>query len=359
MIATRYIVAALLRSYLIVALALLALFGLFNFMEQADDIGNGSYTAAGALYVVLLSLPATLLDLAPFVAMLGTIYGLAGFVRTQELIALRAAGVSQLRLSLVTLLGASLLVLALVALEWVARPLLQNGSLARASATSVDGNMLSREGSWITSGNRFAFVGSYRNGQVPVDIAVYEFDGDRQLVQYLRAESARIASSSLWQLEEVVIKHLQGEPAPRIDTSRQRTLDWQPFWSQSTQLFDLPLQSLTLADLRRHSDFLRREGIESVSFELEFWRRCLLPLSALVFSLFVAQFLLAVRPRSGMGLAMASGGAAAIGIYLFQQILVSAVILTGASVWQAVLAPIVLVAGLALWLARRVNGAPI
>jgi len=359
MIASRYIVVALLRSYLIVALALLALFGLFNFMDQADDIGNGSYSAATALYVVLLSLPATLLDLAPFVAMLGTIYGLAGFVRTQELIALRAAGVSQLRLSFITLLGALLLVLALVALEWVARPLLQTASLTRASATSLDGNMLSRDGSWITSGNRFAFVGSYRNGQVPVDISVYEFDADQQLAHYLHADSARIASASEWQLDQVVSKHLRGEPAPAIDTRTEPTMSWQPFWSQSTQLFDLPLPSLTLADLRRHSSFLRQEGIESVSFELEFWRRALLPLSALTFSLFVAQFLLAIRPRSGMGLAMASGGAAAIGIYLFQQIMVSAVILTGASVWLAVLTPIGLVAALALWLAQRVNGAPI
>ena len=140
MIASRYIVIALLRSYLIVALALLALFGLFNFMDQADDIG--------------------------------TIYGLAGFVRTQELIALRAAGASQLRLSFITLLAAALLVVVLAALEWVARPLLQNASLTRASATSLDGNMLSRDGSWITSGNRFAFVGSYRNGQIPTDISV-------------------------------------------------------------------------------------------------------------------------------------------------------------------------------------------
>ena len=94
MIIARYFIAAVLRGYVIVTLALLALFGLFAAMEEAGDVGEAGYDAADAMLFVAMSLPATLLDLVPFVILLGTIFGLSGFLRTLELLSLRAVGMS-------------------------------------------------------------------------------------------------------------------------------------------------------------------------------------------------------------------------------------------------------------------------
>ena len=84
MILARYFVIAILRGYVIVAMALLALFALFAFMEEAGDIGEGAYSARDALLFVAMGLPVTLLDLAPFIVVLGTIFGLAGAVWTND-----------------------------------------------------------------------------------------------------------------------------------------------------------------------------------------------------------------------------------------------------------------------------------
>jgi len=93
-------------------------------------------------------------------------------------------------------------------------------------------------------------------------------------------------------------------------------------------------------------------------YALEFWRRCLVPLSGIIFTLFAAPFVLGVGPRSSMGGAVTLGLANAMGIFLLQQIVTNGIYLITQSPLLAVSAPIVLVLIPALLLIRRVNGEP-
>lgn len=355
MIVARYFIVSVLRGYLIVALALLALFGLFALMDEAGDIGEAGYSATDALLFVTMSLPATLLDLAPFVILLGTIFGLAGFLRTQELLALRAAGVSAIGIGALALAAALIGTCVIVPIEISARPLLQQAILFRTSEKSPDGNLLDREGSWIARDNTFVYVGALIGGQRPSNLSEFSFGDDLALERFMHAREADIVAPDRWRLEDVEIRVLSeaGDQREAVDA-----LDWQPIWYPAPLLQEFPLASLTLGELRQHIEFLGGNVAPGTAHALEFWRRVLAPLSIFAFAFLGAALVTGVRPRSGGGLVIVIGIAAAIGIYLFQQIAVSAVSRAGAPPLLAVALPTTLLVLLAFAAGGRANQGP-
>lgn len=352
----RYLMAALARGYLLVAASLLALFGLFDFMEQADDIGESSFGTGDAVAVVALSLPARLLDLSPFIALLGVVYGLSTFVRSQELIAMRAAGITPLRLALLTGLSTVGLFVALAAVELAARPMYQQAQILHMTETSRDGVLFSNEGIWIEHEGLFVNIESLARGGAPAGIRMYSFGGDTRLDRYLEADRAELSEDGAWELLDVVEKRYGADGG--IDSRRFESVSWTPPWRQTTALYELPLESLSLLELDSHRRYLDRERRPNGIYAMEFWRRLFLPASGVVFSLFAAPFVLGVGPRASMGGAVSLGVANALVMFLVQQIGTNAIFLATGSPLLAVATPIVAVLAVAALLIRRVNGAP-
>lgn len=373
MIIARLVVLAILRGYLIVALALLALFGLFAFMEEAGDIGDGAYSAADAVAFVSMSLPATLLDLAPFIILLGTIFGLAGFLRSQELLALRAAGWSPLQISGLAVAAGLVAGVLVLPLELSARPLLQQALLFRTSEQSPDGNLLDRNGSWIARGNTFVYVGSLRGGERPSNVSVFVFDDDLQLTRFTHARTAEIIAPDRWRLRQVDIRRIRSDGH---DRSFKGTLNWRPIWYPAALLTAFPLGSLTLGELRQQIDFLatsttsgasgraadsgRSSGNRApdVAHAQEFWRRMLMPVVLIAFAVIGAGLILRVPPRSSGGAVVLLGIALAIGLYLFLQIGVNAGARIGLPPFLSVALPILLLGAAATALLLRTNQGP-
>jgi len=355
MILARYFVIAILRGYVIVAMALLALFALFAFMEEAGDIGEGAYSARDALLFVAMGLPVTLLDLAPFIVVLGTIFGLAGFLRTQELLAVRAAGQSLLSIAGYAAIAALLGLVILVPLEFSARPLLQQGLLYRLSEQSPDGNLLDRNGSWIARNNTFVYVGSLAGGQRPSDISEFVFDDTLALTRFTHARAADILAPERWRLRDVDIRRIRPDGHEREIRS---DMEWQPIWYPAQLLREFPLGSLTLAELRQQMAFLEASATPNAAPALEFWRRLLAPLMILSFAVLGAGLIGAVRPRSSGGLVILSGIALAIGLYLFLQIGINAGARFGLTPALAVTLPTAALCALAGALLKRIHERP-
>jgi len=352
----RYVVRALVRGYLLVAGSLLALFGLFEFMEQANDIGEASYGTADALAVVTLNLPSRLVDLSPFIALLGVVYGLSTFVRSQELIAMRAAGLTPLRLGLLSGLATAGFFVVLAGVELVARPMAQEAHMLHMTETSKDGALFSREGIWIEHEGLYVNIESLALGGAPAGIHMYEFGGDIHLDRYLHATGAEVLSSEDWVLREVVEKRYADDG--RVYTSTTPSMAWSPPWRQTTALYELPLESLSLEEIDQHRRYLAEEQRPAGIYEMEFWRRLTTPASGIVFALFAAPFVLGVGPRSSMGGAVTLGVANALGMFLIQQIGTNTLYLATQSPLLAVTAPILAVLAVAVVVMRRVNGAP-
>jgi lipopolysaccharide export system permease protein len=231
--------------------------------------------------------------------------------------------------------------------------------------TSRDGTLFSREGIWLERDGTFISIASLARGGAPSGIQLYEFGNDTVLDRYVGAARADIHPESAdraardprtWALRQVVEKRYGVDGG--VATRHYDTLDWTPPWQQNTALYELPLESLSLTDINERRRYLAAEGRASGIFDMEYWRRLLLPASGIVFSLFAAPFVLGVGPRASMGGAVTLGVGNALVMFLVQQIGTNAIYLATHSPALAVALPILAVAALATLLIRRVNGPP-
>jgi lipopolysaccharide export system permease protein len=352
----RYLMGALLRGFALTGTSLLALFGLFDFMERAGGVGDGSFDVGDALMVTALILPIRLVDLSPFIALLGVVYGLSTFVRSHELIAMRAAALTPLRLAALCAVATLGFFVVIAAAEFVSRPMAQQAHLLQMAETSQDGALFSKDGIWIEHDGLFVNVESLARSGAPSGIHLYDFGDDTVLDRYLSAESAALLPDGSWALQAVDEKVYLASGA--VETRTLDGMTWMPPWRQTTALYELPLESLSLADIDAHRRYLAREQRPTGIYAVEFWRRVLTPASGIVFALFAAPFVLGVGPRASMGGSVTLGVAIALGMYLLQQIGTNALYLAIQSPSLAVGLPIVAVFAVAMLLIRRVNGAP-
>jgi lipopolysaccharide export system permease protein len=351
----RYLIGAIARGYLLVAASLLALFGLFEFIDRAGDVGRAEFEIIDAVLVVALTLPARLVDLSPFVALLGVVYGLASFVRSQELIAMRTVGLAPLRLAVLSGVATLLFFAVMAVVELVARPMAQQSHLLHMTQTSPDGTLFAADGIWIQQDGLFVNIESLARGGAPTGIRMYEFGNDATLRRFLHSSRADLHSAGAWELRDVLEKRYTGDT---VETETHTTLPWTPPWRHSATLYELPVESLSLQEVNRQRIYLAQEQRPDALYALEFWRRLLTPLSGLVFTLFAAPFVLGVGPRASTGGAVTLGVAIALVIFLVQQISTNAIFLATQSAPLAVILPPLLVLGAAALMIRRVNGGP-
>jgi lipopolysaccharide export system permease protein len=349
-----YLARELAKSYALIGIALLVLFDLLAFITESQDIGDAQYNVLDALLVVIYSTPALLVDLSPFIALLATLNAYDRLNATSELIALRAAGVSGMRLGRVAAMTAGAFVVMIAAVEFAARPLRLEASLLRIHETTPTGNLLRGSGFWIRTGTMYVNVSALQDVQGPTGIRMFGFDDAAHLSSYLRATSAEMVDPALWHLENVWRKSYQADGAPNAPEIYAE-YDWKPTWDRTTRLYDLPIASFTIDELRTRVTHHPNGSVGAQAEVSELWRRLTLPLAVIAYALLAVPFALLANVRGGRSGRLAIGAALAFLVYIGQQVVLNAGILAGLSisVTSAVLPALVLV--FALLLMRRMT----
>ncbi len=288
-----------------------------------------------------------LVDLSPFIVMLGTLAAFANLDARSEITALRAAGVSR-RWFVATTMATSVVAMVLIAgVEVVARPAHLEASLLRMYETARTGNPLKDEGFWARSGSTYVNVEGIENAQRPTGIHIYRFD-DGTISDYLHADAASVITPDTWQLENVREKRYVAGVPERLSIAT--TTNWTPIWPSENAIYSLTVSSLSIADLiAGDSD----SDAAALTERVELWRRLALPFAAVAYAAFACAFALSLRGRGGKAARLAAGAAAALALYLTEQLSVNAGILAGVPVALVSILPSAVVFGVALALLRR------
>jgi lipopolysaccharide export LptBFGC system permease protein LptF len=212
-ITSLYLIRNVLIGFVAAAALLLPLFTTFDLISELDDVSSGGYRWTQALQVVLMTLPRRAVDLGPFIALLGGIVGLGQLALTQELTAMRTAGISIVRIAITTVMAGLILVLLLGVMdEWVASPLQQRGVQIRNEALAVSGEAASPSGSiWARRGDEVARIGAMTRHNTPVSVEIFRYTTELRLKSYVFADSAQIRPDGTWLLKNAQIKEWNGD----------------------------------------------------------------------------------------------------------------------------------------------------
>lgn len=271
-ILARYLVRTIVGHTVLVMLVLLALSGLYLFISQQDDVGQGTFGVDDAFMFALLNLPQYAFDLLPIASLIGALLALGNLARSLELIVVRAAGVSTLRIAMwVGTAGLLLMLLTAVIGELIAPPLEQYARQMKTFERFRDFSMTGNRSAWAKDGNSIISVRQQSADNRYGGVYVFKFDEQRRLQAMGQASGASIGADSRWRLDnfrESVI----GED--RVVASQTSIAELET--TLSPEFLGLAVfnpESLPVRGLFSYIRHLQSNGLDARPYETAFWAR--------------------------------------------------------------------------------------
>ncbi len=351
MIIYRYIANQVFICMLIATAVLLPLFSFFDLLDQLDDVGKGTYRTQDAFLYTFMLLPRRFIQIAPFIALLGTVAALGKLAINSELIALRVAGVSPFRISLAPLGVGLLLLLTMAALEQFIAPQLQQKAISyRAVALNQSAELGRGLGIWTRNEQNILRIGHMLHAKRAADIEILHMNEAGFLSAHTHAQFADIVANDTWTLTDVTVRTFSDN---QILSTHANVARWASFLNpEDISTLTKPPESLSPTELLRHVDFLRSTSQDADAYALALWRKIGSALMTIAMLLISIPFIFG-SIRAGLGNKLVFATIIGIAVYLTDQIIANAGLMLGLNPIFVALAPSILLILIAnLWLRR-------
>lgn len=345
----RYLGTQVGAAILLVLAVLLGFDLLSKLIDQSGELDD-RYTVGKALLYVALTTPAEIYQYLPFAALIGCLAGLGSLASTSELVVIRAAGVSVVRIVWMALRPALLITLVTILIsEYVAPPLAQLGESGRAMALQKESGGISKYGVWHREEDRFVHFNAVQPDGQLFGVTVYQLDAQRRLASALFARRASYDGDG-WLLEDVSETRFLENRLERVAEPQRR---WQTELSpQLLNILMLEPRDLSVSGLWRYTRFLREQGTNGAEYELAFWNKVTQPLAIVSLVLVAVSILFGPLRQASMGSRVFAGVLIGVVFRISQDMLGPSSMVFGFSPIYASLAPIV-VSALVGWLLLR------
>jgi lipopolysaccharide export system permease protein len=298
------------------------------FAAELDEIGEGQYSAGSAMLYTLYTLPRRAYQLFPTAAVIGCLMGLGALAATSELTALRAAGLSRLRISLGALGVIAVLTLGMVVVAETIGPIGEKRAQALAvAAKSRDVSVAQWSGLWAREGDTFLNAqhgraeGEGAQTRVQLDgVRLYEFGEDGRLASIALAKRAEHRDGK-WTLYELRRSRFVGIGV-KSETVASELWDSQ----LKPELLSLGVtrpRYLATRDLSAGLEYLERNGLDRGPFESAYWARWFYPVNVLVLCLAAMPFAFATLRSGGFGKRLFLGVVFGVGYFTLQTLAVN------------------------------------
>ncbi|MGH1484805.1 MAG: LPS export ABC transporter permease LptG [Cellvibrionaceae bacterium] len=334
----RYIFRTVIAAVLMVLLVICSLDFLAKIIDELDNLKR-QYTFVEVFIYASLNIPLSLYKYMPFAALVGGLIGLGSLATASELVIMRAAGVSFLRIIIAVVKPILLLIgITLLLAEYVIPTAEHYAENRRSSALyGVKTALSSQSGLWNREGNEFMYFNSVQANGKLLGVTRYRFDDNGELLASSFAKSA-IFSDGQWQ-EEDVTETLLSETG-----TQRKTYTVRPWDSQlSPALLSVLVQdsdNLSISKLHHYIAYLDQQGIESDRYQLSFWSKTLQPLAIISLMLIAVSFIFGPLREVTMGYRIFTGVVFGIVFQLTQKLLGPTSLVYGFSPIIAVLIPI-------------------
>lgn len=347
-----YIGRAVLGGTLLVMCVLLSLFVFIELVSELDVIGKGQYGTWEAFQYVALSVPRLTYELMPLAALLGSLIGLGLLASNNELVVMRAAGVSLNRMTWGALKAGLLLVIVAVLMgELVAAESEQRAQDVRSTALSGQTSLRTDEGFWTRDGSNFINVRGVFPGGRLTGVYIYEFDEAQRLQRVSSAKSATYDEGQ-WLLETVRRSEITGDG---VRTERLPHMTWHSRLSlELLDIIAIQPDSLSSAGLYKYIRYLEDNGLSAARYQMEFWTRIVLPFATCVMVFVALPFVFGPLRSVGAGQRILVGVLAGLGFYVFNQIVSYVGLIYQFNPAASAAAPTVLFLGVAVYMMRKV-----
>lgn len=318
-----------------------------------DGVGDlsGDYAFLDVLVYVATTLPGRIYQNIPFSALIGCLVGLGLLASNTELVVMRAAGVSLLRIVAFLLRPVILFIVLAGLLGEYAVPYTEQLAEGRR-AMLLGQSSAANTGLWSRENDEFIHVNAVFPSGTLYGVSRYQFvnEGELKLREVSFATSAEFLGDR-WKEENGFIT-VFGKDATEVERFESR------IWNSELtpgllRLGLMEADSLPISDLYQYARYLEQQDQGASRHWLAFWNKALQPLITLSLVLIAVSFIFGPLRQSTTGLRIFAGVVTGIVFSTSQDLLGPASLVYGFSPFWAVLAPVLLSMVFGLLLLRR------
>lgn len=316
-ILNRYIGSSVIGTIMLVIFVLVGMEIFIGFSNQFTDVGTGNYGIFHATAVVLMLLPVNLYQFFPMAGLIGTLMGLGALASRSELIVMRAAGVSIMQITWAVIKAALIVLVLAVIVGEVIGPLARHEATRfKADAMSKGQAIYTRRGIWLRNGRDFIHIGTINPKGSLANITRYQFNKDATLSTASMAKTADFEHGR-WSFKNVVVSQFgKGQ----VVSSNVTTQDWGlRFKPRILGLVNIESSERSLPQLHSYISYLKRSGLRSIQYRIDFWQRIFQPFSVLAMILLAIPFIFGPLRSATMGLRIVAGTVVGFIFYFINQ----------------------------------------
>lgn len=310
---------SILTSTALVLVVLLALVGLFEFIAELEDT-QGEYQTPQAIMYVGLRLPQLAFEMLPIATLIGALLGLGALAAKSEIIVMRSAGLSVLRMAgMVAMTGLALLVFTGLLGEFIGPPLDYYARTMRLEARfPQDENDFGHE-TWVKDGLVYLYLERVNSEFEFGSLYLFRFDEDNRLHSIAKADNSGIDDEDKWVLENFRETRFSDDGVQVAESPVAiRSFD------VSAEMLGITLvkpRSLSARGLLSYIRYLERNNLAADLYETELWYRIARTVTVLVMPVLALAFVFGSLRTGGAGARLLIGVVIGLAYYLLAEML--------------------------------------
>lgn len=347
-----YIGKILLRHILVTIVVLLGLFVFVEFIDQLSYLDRGRYGIVQIIQYVILGIPKGLYEVFPMAALIGSILGLSVLARDSELIVMRAAGISIMRLvGSVLKIGIVLALIVMVVGEIVSPYTETKAQKIRAESIHSKIGQEQDSGLWLRDDNTYVNIGEVLPDLTLLRIKIFEFD-QQNFLRFLSTAEQGEYDQQRWLLKGLSRTMINEESSAADEVGAA-------YWSTEVnpdilRVFMIQPDQLSIWQLRKYIQHLRSNKQETNNYELAYWSKIVTPFATAVMLILAVPFVFKEMRSGGMGRSLFLGIMVGLGFFILNRAFVFFVPLFNISPLFGAVAPSLLVFVLSIYMIRRI-----
>lgn len=317
-ILSNYIAGVVIGSTLMVVLILLGVESFVQFIGELGDIGQNGYGIFQALIFVPMTLPSDLYQLFPMAGLLGSLLGLGRLASSNQLVVMRAAGVSKGKITWAVVRAAFVMMVFVTLIgEFIAPPLYTKANNLKQVSLGNRIGYAQLKNVWLRQGDRFIHIEHVLDPQRITGLTQYRFNRDHRLTAVITASQAVLEKNGSWQLAHpsitsVGMRHIQTHQQHQMSLR----LNFDP------KLIEMSRQQpseTSVVKLFNNIRYRQQYGLNSDEYAFAFWQRIIQPLTTLVMICLGVPFIFGSLRNVTMGFRITMGILIGFGFYMLNQ----------------------------------------
>nr|HID59443.1 LPS export ABC transporter permease LptG [Desulfobacterales bacterium] len=308
-IITKYILKEFIKTFLVTLFAFIMIYILVEFFERIDNFIEAGATFRHAITYFLFKVPFVLTQMVPVAILLGTMITLGLLSRNNEIVALKASGISIFRI-VTPLFSISLLISIFsfinneIIVPYTSRTVndVWNNYVEKRPRQHI----YKHEMIWYRGKNVIYNIRTFNSlNRTMEGVVINQFDCNFRLVRRIKARKS-IWKEGYWLLLDGTLKDLEPDGEYRITIFNKKEFKF----SETPEDFEKVVKQsdeMSFWELREYARKIEAEGYDARRYIVDMHNKISFPFISLIMSLVGISFSLSTPGRGGIAMSISMG----------------------------------------------------